>query len=377
MVVTMKIKLLTSNDQERNLNKTMISYRKACNYVSAYIYETRNLVQRKLHDELYYKIREEFGLKSQMANSVIRTVIASYKTILKKDNKWIKPSYEKLQYNLVWNRDYSIPGKEISVNTLDGRIKMMFENKGMEQYFNSEIYQFGTARLIHKNGIYYMYVSVKFDTEDVKISQIVNVVGVDQGINFIMTMYDSEHKTKFISGKELKQKRLHYLKLRRQLQKKHTASARQRLKKIGQRENRWIQDVNHQITKALVKQYPKNTLFVVEDLKGISGKLNNIRDKKQKSIHSSWSYDDIMKKLEYKAKRENSAVVKVNPYCTSQMCPRCGHIESKNRNKKLHLFECQRCGYRSNDDRVAAINLYYMGIHYIREKQMSDSVVVE
>ena len=118
MIITMKIKLLTSNDQERNLNKTMISYRKACNYVSAYIYETRNLVQRKLHDELYYKIREEFGLKSQMANSVIRTVIASYKTILKKDNKWIKPNYKKLQYNLVWNRDYSINGKEISINTL-------------------------------------------------------------------------------------------------------------------------------------------------------------------------------------------------------------------------------------------------------------------
>jgi len=42
--------------------------------------------------------------------------------------------------------------------------------------------------------------------------------------------------------------------------------ARHRLKAIGQRENRWIQDVNHQVSKALVENNPKHTLFVLEDL---------------------------------------------------------------------------------------------------------------
>lgn len=376
-ILTIKLKLLTSVNQENDLKKTMIVYTEACNYVSDYIFKTHNLKQRNLHDKLYYKIRDKFGLKSQMASSVIRNVIAKYKTILKKEEKWIKAKFKEKQYDLVWNRDYSFVAEMISINTLEGRMKLFFEKKGMEKYFDSKIYRFGAAHLINKNGVYYIYISVKYDVDSIEISKIKNIVGIDQGINFIATTYDSKHKTTFISGREIKQKRLHYQKIRRQLQKKHTASARRRLKKIGKRENRWINDVNHKITKALVGQYSENTLFVLEDLKGIQKKVGNIKNKRQKHIHTSWAYSDFMKKLEYKAERKKSMIVKMNPRYTSQMCPRCGHIEKANRNKKIHLFECQTCGYRSNDDRIAAINLYYMGIQYIRTKQIEDAVAAE
>ena len=40
-----------------------------------------------------------------MAQSVLKTVIARYKTILENQNEWIKPSFKKPQYDLVWNRD--------------------------------------------------------------------------------------------------------------------------------------------------------------------------------------------------------------------------------------------------------------------------------
>lgn len=36
-----------------------------------------------------------------------------------------------------------------------------------------------------------------------------------------------------------------------------------------------------------------------------------------------------------------------------------------NRDKKLHLFTCKICGYKSNDDRIGATNLYRMGINYL------------
>ena len=48
-----------------------------------------------------------------------------------------------------------------------------------------------------------------------------------------------------------------------------------------------------------------------------------------------------------------------------QCCPICGHIEKSNRDKKLHLFTCKNCGYKSNDDRIGAMNLYRMGINYL------------
>ncbi|WP_374706718.1 zinc ribbon domain-containing protein [Paenibacillus sp. J2TS4] len=52
---------------------------------------------------------------------------------------------------------------------------------------------------------------------------------------------------------------------------------------------------------------------------------------------------------------------------TSQACPKCEHTERANRDKKRHRFCCQKCGYRSNDDRIGAMNLQRIGIQYIAQ----------
>ena len=54
----------------------------------------------------------------------------------------------------------------------------------------------------------------------------------------------------------------------------------------------------------------------------------------------------------YKAKQNQSSVIKVNPAYTSQSYPACGHIEKANYNKKIPLFKCKNCGYKSNDDHI-------------------------
>ena len=71
------------------------------------------------------------------------------------------------------------------------------------------------------------------------------------------------------------------------------------------------------------------------------------------------------------------AVIKVDPRYTSQCCPACGHTEKSNRNKKIHLFTCKNCGYTSNDDRIGAMNLYRMGINYLADSQVPNTVVTE
>ena len=79
----------------------------------------------------------------------------------------------------------------------------------------------------------------------------------------------------------------------------------------------------------------------------------------------SWSFYQFRELLEYKAKMNGSMVITVNPRYTSQQCPKCGHIEKSNRDKKNHIFCCKNCTYQSNDDRVASMNLYRKGIEYI------------
>ena len=376
MTITAKIQISVDADNQVLLSKTMSAYSDACNYVSEYIFNTKNLKQFSLNQILYSTLREQFGLRSQMAQSVFKTVIAKYKSILETQKDWIKPSFDKPQYDLVWNRDYSLTQNCFSVNTLDGRIKLLYFAKGMSKYFDHTIYKFGTAKLVNKHGKYYLHIPVSYEVEESNISDICNIVGIDRGINFVVATYDSKHKSGFVSGRAIKQKRAHYSKLRKELQKRQTPSARHRIKAIGQRENRWMQDVNHCISKALVESNPKHTLFVLEDLTGIRSVTERVKTK-DRYVSVSWSFYDLEQKLIYKAKQNQSTIIKVDPRYTSQCCPLCGHIEKSNRNKKIHLFTCKNCGYSSNDDRIGAVNLYHMGISYLKEAQVPDTVTVE
>ena len=376
MTITAKVQIVATDADKVLLDETMSVYRDACNYVSDYVFQTHDLKQFSLNKVLYSTLREKFGLKSQMAQSVLKTVIARYRTILENQNKWIRPTFKKPQYDLVWNRDYSLTQNCFSVNTLNGRIKLPYFAEGMSKYFDHTIYRFGTAKLTNKHGKYYLHIPVTYDVEESNISDICNVVGIDRGINFVVATYDSHHKSGFVSGKTIKQKRAAYSKLRKELQMRHTPSSRRRLKAIGQRENRWMQDINHQVSKALATGNPKHTLFVLEDLTGIRNVTERVKTKKR-YVSVSWSFYDLEQKLIYKAKQNQSSVIKVDPRYTSQCCPACGHTEKSNRNKKIHLFTCKNCGYTSNDDRIGAMNLYRMGINYLADSQVPNTVVTE
>ena len=376
MTITAKIQIIAAEADKVLLDETMSVYRNACNYVSDYVFRTHDLKQFSLNKALYSTLREKFNLKSQMAQSVLKTVIARYKTILENQNEWIKPSFKKPQYDLVWNRDYSLTQNRFSINTLNGRVKLSYFSDGMSKYFDHTIYKFGTAKLVNKHGKYYLHIPVTYEVEESNISDICNVVGIDRGINFVVATYDSKHKSGFVSGKAIKQKRAKYSKLRKELQMRHTPSSRRRLKAIGQRENRWMQDINHQVSKALVENNPKHTLFVLEDLSGIRNATERVKTK-DRYVSVSWSFYDLEQKLIYKAKQNQSSVIKVDPRYTSQCCPCCGHVEKSNRNKKIHLFTCKKCGYKSNDDRIGAMNLYRMGINYLADSQVPNTVVTE
>lgn len=372
MTITAKVQIYPSEEDKTLLLDSMHSYIKACNFVSHYIYTTKDLSQVSVQKHTYDDLRSVYNLPSQMACNVVRTVIGSYKTNKTNGFGWIECKYNKPQVTLSWNRDYSLNKDKFSVGTLEGRIKVNYSNKGMEKYFNKSTYRFGTAKVVYKHNKFFLHVAVSFDIDEVPNSDICNVVGHDRGIRFITTSYNSKGQTSFISGNVIKQKRSHYKLLRKQLQQVGTPSSRRRLKAIGQRENRWVQDVNHCVSKALVEQNHKGTLHVIEDLSNIRNATEKVRVK-DRYVTVSWSYFDLEQKLIYKAQKSGQKVIKVDAHYTSQTCPKCGHIEKNNRDKRNHIFCCCNCDYKSNDDRIGAMNLYRKGIEYLAESQVSTS----
>lgn len=361
--ITAKIQLYVSNDQAENLKATLNAYRKACNWLSKHILETKCLNQSKLNDLYYSDLRNIFALKSQMAQSVMKTVIARYKSAKSNGHEWSLVEFNYPEYDLVWNRDYSLTQNQFSVNTLDGRLKLNYERKAMRKYFNGT-WKFGTAKLVHKYNKWFLHIPMTKEYQELDFANVNHIVGVDLGINFLATTYDSYGKTTFYNGNVVKHKRGKFKVTRKQLQKRQTPSARKKLKQIGSRENRYVTDVNHQITKALVDKYPKGTMFVLEDLTGVRSFTEKVRVK-NRYVSVSWAFYQFRQMLEYKAEMNGQKVIVVDPKFTSQTCTKCGHVEKANRNKKLHTFKCTNCQYQSNDDRIGAMNLHRKGIEHI------------
>ena len=79
---TVKLRINVTPEQETLFRQTTEQYRQACNFVSQYIFDNAfDLAYLSLNRALYAEIRSRFGLKSQMAQSCIKTVIAKYKTV--------------------------------------------------------------------------------------------------------------------------------------------------------------------------------------------------------------------------------------------------------------------------------------------------------
>ena len=386
---TIKLRINVTPEQIALFLQTTEQYRQACNFVSQYIFDNAfDLTYLSLNSVLYADIRSQFGLKSQMAQSAIKTTIAKYKTVKEqlfqnpyryKDEKgnwhsitktlewlWKPVFFGRPQADLVRDRDYSFVdgGKTLSINTLGGRVKCPFFGEHFNMYLDGS-YDLGTAKLVELNGLWYLHIPVTKAVEDLKKENVCHVVGIDRGLRFLAVSYDEHGKTEFVSGKKIATKRRKFQEVRQQLQSKGTKSAKRRLKAISGRENRWMSDVNHQISKTLVQKYGENTLFVLEDLTGVSFEESNLsRGKKQNYALRSWSFYQLEQFLSYKARENKSEVLKVSAKYTSQRCPKCGTIRKENRDHRKHFYSCQ-CGYKSNDDRVGAMNIQLLGTMWI------------
>lgn len=386
---TIKLRIYVTPEQEMLFRQMTEQYRQACNFVSQYIFDNQfNMAYQSLNKKLYSDLRKLFGLKSQLAQSSIKTAISRYKTIkqqlfqnpyrykdengnwqrITKTLEWLwKPVlFRRPQADLVRNRDYSFVDDEqvLSINTLGKRTKCTFEGEHFSEYLDGS-YDLGTAKLVELKGLWYLHIPVTKIVEDFQNEHVRHVVGIDRGLRFLTVSYDEQGKTEFVSGRKIAPKRHKFQEVRKQLQSKGTKAAKRRLKAISGRENRWMSDMNHQISKTLVQKYGKDTLFVLEDLTGVSFEENKLSQNAKRNYDlRSWAFYQLEQFLTYKAHENRSEVLKVSARYTSQRCPKCGTIHKGSRDHHKHLYSCQ-CGYKSNDDRIGAMNIQLLGTMWI------------
>ena len=357
MVRTVKLILKTPPEV---LLPTVEAFTKAYNYVCKVGFKDKDRNGVSLHHKTYYKCRKY--LTADLTCSARAKAIESLKSVhthqieeLKKaKHEERKPEIlscpeskqESIRYN---DKTYTISFEKsiVSLQTLDGRIKIPFE---MCEYFKKYLtWERRSAELFVRDGIVYLHISFRKSADEVVSNN--KIVGVDRGIKKLAVTSDN----RFFGGGHVKQVSDRYQKLRSVLQSKGHSGKRHFLQ-IKRKENRFRSDVNHCISKKIISTLQPGTTLVLEDLTGIRERTIHKRRKKNRREHSSWSYFQLEFFLKYKAEAKGVIFAHVDARYTSQRCSKCGHIEKGNRTKQA-IFKCKHCGFQLNADLNASRNI--------------------
>ena len=202
------------------------------------------------------------------------------------------------------------------------------------------------------------------------------VLGVDMNARQIATSDGHFYFLPDLKKKEARRKRYQ----RRMARQVKGSNRRKDTKKKLAKASREIANVRknwvHQTTKEISG---KCGTMVVEDLKvknmtaSAKGTVENPgKNVKQKAglnrAMLDTAFGGIRRNLEYKCGR----LIEVNPAYTSQTCSRCGYAEKENR-KTQARFQCVSCGFVSNADTNAAINIRRLGMAQLHGEERSGS----
>lgn len=347
MLLTLKMKLMATDEQHRKLVQTMERFNKACNFISDFSWNTRTFGKVGIQRVLYREIREKFSLSAQMTVRAVGKVSESYQT--EKQHKHQFNPHGAMVYD---QRILSFKSLETcSILTLEGRETVPIAYGGYRPIELKRVR--GQADLILSNGQFYLMVVVdlpkdpQFEPKD--------IIGVDLGIVNIATTSDGKQ----FSGEKCTEVRKKYSTIKAALQSVGTWDAKKHLKKLSGRERRFKRDVNHGISKEIVSD-AKDTLsgIALEDLTGIRERVPVIKSVRE-SI-GKWAFKEIASFIKYKASLVGVPVFFIDPRNTSKQCSKCGHTEKDNRKTQSEFF-CLKCGHQENADVNAAKNIAQKG----------------
>lgn len=364
-VLTIVCKINPTPEQVAKIEATLQAFADACNYINEVV-EPKITHNVTIQNQVYGKVRERFGLASNLAIRAINRVSSNRKTAKRRNQPVRKFLPTSADYDA---RIFSLREKDWSVSlTLFGGRERFFVDVGSYQKGKLSGFTPTSATLVkHQNGTYSVNIQVKNDAPNPQKSQ--GVIGVDLGRRDVAFSSDGES----FSGEQITRVRDRYSRVRASLQKKAaegTRSTRRRarrcLKRLSGRERRFQSWVNHNVSKHIVgRAKDKKVSIAIEDLTGIRERTNQQpRNKIERRRSNSWAFYQLRTFLFYKAPSSGVEIVLVNPAYTSQTCHNCLHVHPEKgksyRNGKT--FNCGHCQWKGDADFNGANVIKLLGL---------------
>jgi len=354
MEITVKFNIVLTKDQVRLL--TSIS--------KEYIHTVNHLVSSMLQSDKPVKYSSKdviANMPSAVKNQAIRdarSICTKYKKTLRLNakrpvdkQKVIKVPTLKKPVCIWNNQNYTLKDGLLSFPVMiDGKSKRIETKTILTGYQLTQLQgSWGALRITKKGRKYMAQISVE---KFVSKASGDAVMGVDLGLKVPAVAVTETGKTKFFgNGRENKYLKRKHRATRKALGKSKKLNA---LKKLNDKEQRWMKDQDHQVSRQIINFAVKNNVSVLR-----LEKLTNIRNtartsrKNEKNLHT-WSFYRLAKFIEYKAQLEGILVEYVDPKYTSQTCPLCA-LRNKANDR---MYSCT-CGYLTHRDRVGAMNIIH------------------
>jgi putative transposase len=360
-------RLELTDEQRELLEATLSEWKRGCQIATDLAWgrcNTKSDVQPLAYDD----VREHTDLGSQhsiLATHQAAQAISSCLERRAQGKKASKPTFTAPTIKYDARSMTFFDDDTVSLATTESRVRCELalpdaDDGYQQQYLDSDNWSVTESTLTTRDGDYFLHIGFrrrKTDTER-NTAEDGTVLGVDLGIeNLAVTSTAS-----FFSGRELTHDLREFEKVRGEIQRTGTRSAHRSLRKSSGRVIRYVRDVLHRASNAIVAEALRYECDVVafED-------LTHIRDRTGASWGHAWAFRTLYEQVEYKGEAAGLAVKQVDSAYTSKRCAECGFTADENRRTR-NDFQCQKCGTEANADYNAAKNI---GMRYVRRGQQS------
>jgi putative transposase len=189
------------------------------------------------------------------------------------------------------------------------------------------------------------------------------LIAIDRNLDNL-TIADSDGQMKKQNLAKATEIKAMYREIRSHMRRNDTRIRQHVTGKYGRKEREKVRQILHHASKQIVMHAKEKKFGVVmENLTGIRklyGKGNG-QGRTYRGRMNSWSYAELQRQIEYKARWEGIPVIYVNPYGTSVKCSICGSRMKPEENRQL---KCRSCGFTVDRDVNAARNILARGVRF-------------
>lgn len=361
------VKAVKQNISNSEVNPLLETFRQMINEAIRVGME-KNITSRfRLQKEVYNRLHN--GLHTWYILSAVEkacAILKNYRKAKRKNPKTKKP-YVKKPFLSIGNQAYRIIDGKLRLPTQPRKFIYIPLNKYTLKVLSEPNLKLGSITLTANT------VSISFSKETAEIEPS-GYIGIDRNLDNVTTASSNGEVTVYDLSKATRVKAV-YNDVRSHFRRNDARIRKCIFGKYGGKQRNGVNQILHNVSKQIVEQAEKKRLgIVMENLKGIRRlyRKGNGQGRRFRGRMNSWSFYELQRQVEYKARWKGLPIIYVSPQKTSSNCAICGSKILECTERQVY---CQTCNKSVDRDVNAAKNILARGLRFTPVGQPVEAMV--